>query len=33
LAEIALEDAQRSKTKVRLERDSEGNFSYIYTAD
>ena len=31
LAEIALEDAQRAKDTVRLSRDSEGNFSYVYT--
>ena len=33
LAEIALEEAQRAKTTVRLQRDNEGNFSYVYTAD
>ena len=33
LAEIALEDAQNAKTKVRLQKDSEGNFAYVYTAD
>lgn len=31
LAEIALEEAQRAKDTVRLSRDSEGNFSYVYT--
>ena len=33
LAEIALEEAQKSKSTVRLQRDSEGNFGYVYTAD
>lgn len=33
LAEIALEEAQNAKSTVRLSRDSEGNFGYIYTAD
>ena len=33
LAEIALEDAQNAKTSVRLQRDSEGNFGYVYVAD
>ena len=33
LAEIALEEAQNAKTQVRLTRDSEGNYSYTYTAD
>lgn len=33
LAEIALEDAQNAKSTVRLQRDSEGNMGYIYTAD
>lgn len=33
LAEIALEEAQNAKSTVRLQRDSEGNFGYIYTAD
>lgn len=33
LAEIALEEAQRAKSTVRLERDSEGNYGYVYTAD
>ena len=33
LAEIALEDAQNAKSQVRLQRDSEGNFGYVYTAD
>ena len=33
LAEIALEEAQNAKSTVRLFRDSEGNFGYVYTAD
>lgn len=33
LAEIALEEAQDAKSTVRLQRDSEGNFGYVYTAD
>ena len=33
LAEIALEEAQNAKSTVRLTRDSEGNFGYVYTAD
>ena len=33
LAEIALEDAQDAKSQVRLQRDAEGNFGYVYTAD
>lgn len=33
LAEIALEEAQNAKSTVRLQRDNEGNFSYVYTAD
>ena len=33
LAEIALEEAQNAKSTVRLKRDSEGNFGYVYTAD
>lgn len=33
LAEIALEEAQNAKSQVRMSRDSEGNWSYIYTAD
>ena len=30
---IALEDAQRNKSQMRLRRDSQGNYSYVYTAD
>lgn len=33
LAEIALEDAQNAKSVVRLQRDNEGNWGYVYTAD
>lgn len=33
LAEIALEEAQNAKSMVRLRRDSEGNYGYMYTAD
>lgn len=32
-AQIALEDAQQSKTKMRLRRDSQGNYTYQYVAD
>ena len=32
-ARIALEDAQSAKTSMRLKRDSQGNYSYEYTAD
>ena len=31
LAEIELEEAQRAKNTVRMSRDNEGNWSYIYT--
>ena len=33
MAEIALEEAQNAKSTVRMRRDSEGNWSYVYTAD
>ena len=33
LAEIALEEAQNAKSNVQMKRDSEGNWSYVYTAD
>lgn len=33
LAEIALEEAQNAKSMVRLRRDSEGNYGYMYTTD
>lgn len=32
-AQIALEDAQQAKTKLRLRRDSQGNYTYQYVAD
>ena len=32
-AQIALEEAQNAKDIVRLTRDSEGNFGYVYTAN
>jgi hypothetical protein len=28
-----LQEAQDSKSTVRLQRDSEGNMGYVYTAD
>lgn len=31
LAEIELENAQNAKSQVRLSKDSEGNWSYVYT--
>lgn len=33
LAEAALQEAQNAKNMVRMTRDSEGNWSYTYTAD
>lgn len=30
---IALEEAQRNKSQMKLRRDSQGNYSYVYTAD
>ena len=32
-AQIALEEAQEAKGQVRLTRDNEGNYGYVYTAD
>lgn len=32
-AEMALEEAKEAKSTVRLSRDAEGNFGYVYTAD
>ena len=32
-AQIALEEARDAKHQVRLTRDSEGNYGYLYTAD
>jgi hypothetical protein len=33
LKRIALEEAQQSKTKMRLKRDSQGNYSYQFVSD
>lgn len=33
LAEIALEEAQNAKSTVRMSKDNEGNFGYVFTAD
>ena len=33
LAEIALMEAQNAKSEVRMTRDSDGNWNYVYTAD
>ena len=30
---IALEEAQRNKSQMKLKRDSQGNYSYVYTAN
>lgn len=30
---IALEDAQRNKSQMKLKRDTQGNYSYVYTAN
>ena len=32
-AELALEEAKNSKSQVRMTRDNEGNWGYVYTAD
>lgn len=32
-AQIALEEARNAKSQVRLTRDAEGNYGYVYTAD
>lgn len=32
-AQIALEEAQNAKSMVRLSRDNEGNYGYVYTSD
>lgn len=32
-AQIALEEAQSAKSEVQMTRDSEGNYSYVYTAN
>lgn len=31
--QIALEDAQRNKSQMKLRRDMQGNYSYVYSAD
>ena len=33
LARLQLAEAREAKSEVRIARDSEGNFSYVYTAD
>lgn len=33
LKQIALEEAQQNKTKLRLRRDSQGNYNYQFVAD
>jgi LysM repeat protein len=33
LKQIALEEAQANKTSMRLQRDSQGNYSYVFAAD
>lgn len=33
LAELALEEAKNAKSEVRMTRDNEGNWGYVYTAD
>ena len=33
LAEIALEETQNAKNQVRMQRDSEGNWAYVYTTN
>jgi len=33
LAELALEEAQNSKDMVRLSRNADGGWGYVYTAD
>jgi hypothetical protein len=32
-ARMALEEARYNKTKMRLRRDSQGNYTYQYVAD
>lgn len=32
-AELALEEAKNTKSQVRMTRDNEGNWGYVYTAD
>lgn len=31
--QIALEEAQRNKSQLKLRRDNQGNYSYVYSAD
>lgn len=31
--QIALEEAQRNKSQMKLRRDTQGNYSYVYTAN
>lgn len=33
LKQIALEEAQQNKSTMRLKRDSQGNYRYVYTSD
>ena len=33
VAEIALEEVQNAKNQVRMQRDSEGNWAYVYTTN
>jgi TP901 family phage tail tape measure protein len=33
LKRVALEEAQRNKSTMKLQRDAQGNYSYVYTAD
>lgn len=33
LAELALQEAQNTKSQVQMSRDSDGNWNYVYTAD
>ena len=33
LKQIALEESQNAKTQMRLQRDNQGNWNYVYTAD
>ena len=33
LKQIALEEAQNAKSKVRLVRGANGNYNYLFTAD
>lgn len=33
LKQIALEEAQKNKSSMRMKRDSQGNYSYVYAGD